>query len=152
VWRNLVTFSLVLDAGTSTALLESTMVLSVTALLCLVAAILRRKAPQARALSPAAMEDAAQQHLQMRRGDDGEARHCATRHRIGEQSIPCRPAQGLNGLEGDGFRASRTARASTGAPDRHRDRVFIGAHRFLSFAGQPLGCIERWPILARHGR
>ena len=50
MWRNLVTFSLVLDAGTSTALLGSTMVLSVTALLCLVAAILRRKAPQARAL------------------------------------------------------------------------------------------------------
>jgi acetyl-CoA C-acetyltransferase len=26
------------------------------------------------------------------------------------------------------------------------------AHRLLSFAGQPLGCLERWPILARHGR
>ena len=50
MWRNLVTFSLVLDAGTSTALLASTMVLSATALLCLVAAILRRKAPQARAV------------------------------------------------------------------------------------------------------
>ena len=50
MWRNPVRLSLVLDAATSTALLESTMVLSVTALLCLVAAILRRKAPQAPAL------------------------------------------------------------------------------------------------------
>ncbi len=50
MWRNLVTFSLVLDAGTATALLASAMVLSATAVLCLLLAILRRRAPQARAV------------------------------------------------------------------------------------------------------
>ena len=50
MWRNLIAFSLVLDAGTATALLVSTMVLAATALLCLVAAILRRQAPDARAV------------------------------------------------------------------------------------------------------
>ena len=48
MWRNLIAFSLVLDPGTTTALLASTMVLSATALLCLVAAILRRQVPDAR--------------------------------------------------------------------------------------------------------
>ena len=48
MWRNLIAFSLVLDPNTATALLTSTMVLSATALLCLVAAILRRQVPDAR--------------------------------------------------------------------------------------------------------
>ena len=48
MWRNLVTFSLVLDDATATALLASTAVLTMTAVLCLLLAWFRRKAPQAR--------------------------------------------------------------------------------------------------------
>jgi hypothetical protein len=48
VWRNLTAFSLVLDAATATALLESTVVLSVTSALCLLVAFLRRRMPEAR--------------------------------------------------------------------------------------------------------
>jgi len=48
MWRNLVTFSLVLDDATATALLASTAVLTMTAVLCLLLACFRRKAPQAR--------------------------------------------------------------------------------------------------------
>ena len=50
MWRNLVTFSLVLDSATTTALFASTMVLAATAILCLLLALFRRWAPQARAL------------------------------------------------------------------------------------------------------
>ena len=50
MWRNLVTFSLVLDAATATALYASTIVLAATAMLCLLLALFRRRAPQARAL------------------------------------------------------------------------------------------------------
>ena len=50
MWRNLVAFSLVLDAATATALLASTAVLSATAVLCLLMALFRRAAPQARAV------------------------------------------------------------------------------------------------------
>ena len=50
MWRNLVTFSLVLDAATATALLASAVVLSATAVLCLLLALFSRKAPQARAV------------------------------------------------------------------------------------------------------
>ena len=49
MWRNLVAFSLVLDAATTTALTASTIVLAATAALCLLLALFRRKAPQARA-------------------------------------------------------------------------------------------------------
>ena len=49
MWRNLVAFSLVLDAATTTALTASTIVLAATAALCLVLGLFRRKAPQARA-------------------------------------------------------------------------------------------------------
>ena len=35
----------------------------------------------------AGMEQAAQQHLQMWRCNDGEARHVAARHRMGEQHL-----------------------------------------------------------------
>jgi hypothetical protein len=61
------------------------------------------------ALSSPAMESAAQQHFEMRCCDGGEARHGAARHRIGEQRIHGRPAQGLYGLEGDGFRSRHAA-------------------------------------------
>ena len=50
MWRNLVTFSLVLDAATATALSASTMVLAATAMLCLLLALFRRRAPRARLL------------------------------------------------------------------------------------------------------
>jgi predicted AlkP superfamily phosphohydrolase/phosphomutase len=48
MWRNLVTFSLVLDSATATALLAGTFILSVTAALCLLMALFRRKMPEAR--------------------------------------------------------------------------------------------------------
>jgi hypothetical protein len=48
MWRNLETFSLVLDAATATALIESTLVLAATAVLCVLLGIFRRKAPDAR--------------------------------------------------------------------------------------------------------
>jgi predicted AlkP superfamily phosphohydrolase/phosphomutase len=48
MWRNLVAFSLVLDAATATALLASTFILSATAALCLLMALFRRKMPGAR--------------------------------------------------------------------------------------------------------
>jgi hypothetical protein len=50
MWRNLVAFSLVLDAATSTALLQSTLVLAATAVACLLVALFRRRAPEARAV------------------------------------------------------------------------------------------------------
>jgi len=50
MWRNLVAFSLVLDDGTVSALFASTVVLTVTAVLCLLLALFRRKAPEARAV------------------------------------------------------------------------------------------------------
>ncbi len=50
MWRNLVTFSLVLDAATTSALFESSLVLAVTAVLCVALALLRRNAPRARAV------------------------------------------------------------------------------------------------------
>ena len=50
MWRNLVTFSLVLDPATTTALVESTLVLAATAVLCAVLALFRYNAPQARAV------------------------------------------------------------------------------------------------------
>jgi predicted AlkP superfamily phosphohydrolase/phosphomutase len=50
VWRNLVTFSLVLDPATRSALLASTLVLAATAALCLLIALFRRTAPAARAV------------------------------------------------------------------------------------------------------
>jgi predicted AlkP superfamily phosphohydrolase/phosphomutase len=48
MWRNLVAFSLVLDDAKATALLASTAVLTITAVLFLLLAWVRRKAPQAR--------------------------------------------------------------------------------------------------------
>jgi len=48
MWRNLVTFSLVLDPPTTSALASSVMVLVVTSGLCLLLAVLRRKVPHAR--------------------------------------------------------------------------------------------------------
>ena len=48
MWRNLVTFSLVLDESTAAALERSTIVLAVTATLCLVLARLRSREPDAR--------------------------------------------------------------------------------------------------------
>ena len=48
MWRNLATFSLVLDAATTAALSASTMVLAATSMLCLLLALFRRRAPQAR--------------------------------------------------------------------------------------------------------
>jgi predicted AlkP superfamily phosphohydrolase/phosphomutase len=48
MWRNLVTFSLVLDESTAAALERSTIVLALTAVLCLVLAWLRRREPDAR--------------------------------------------------------------------------------------------------------
>jgi predicted AlkP superfamily phosphohydrolase/phosphomutase len=50
MWRNLVAFSLVLDDGTVSALFASTVVLTATAVLCLLLALFRRKAPEARAV------------------------------------------------------------------------------------------------------
>jgi hypothetical protein len=50
VWRNLVAFSLVLDVATAAALLASTIILSATAALCLLVALLRRRMPEARAV------------------------------------------------------------------------------------------------------
>jgi predicted AlkP superfamily phosphohydrolase/phosphomutase len=50
MWRNLRTFSLVLDTATTTALELSVLVLSATAILCLLLARFRRRAPQARAV------------------------------------------------------------------------------------------------------
>jgi predicted AlkP superfamily phosphohydrolase/phosphomutase len=49
MWGNLRTFSLVLDTGTITALERSMLVLASTAILCLLLAQFRRRAPQARA-------------------------------------------------------------------------------------------------------
>jgi hypothetical protein len=48
MWRNLVTFSLVLDPPTMSALISSVMVLAATSGLCLLLAVLRRKVPDAR--------------------------------------------------------------------------------------------------------
>ena len=48
MWRNLVTFSLVLDESTAAALERSTIVLALTATLCLVLARLRSREPDAR--------------------------------------------------------------------------------------------------------
>jgi len=48
MWRNLVTFALVLDEPTLTALERSLIVLAVTAVLCLVLARLRQREPEAR--------------------------------------------------------------------------------------------------------
>jgi len=48
MWRNLMAFSLVLDTATATGLLASSAVLAATALLCLLLAVFRRKAPDAR--------------------------------------------------------------------------------------------------------
>jgi len=48
MWRNLATFSLVLDETTRSALLASTLVLASAAALCLLVALFRRKAPEAR--------------------------------------------------------------------------------------------------------
>jgi predicted AlkP superfamily phosphohydrolase/phosphomutase len=48
MWRNLVTFSLVLDLPTVSALVSSVMVLAATSGLCLLLAVLRRKMPDAR--------------------------------------------------------------------------------------------------------
>ena len=50
MWRNLITFSLVLEPATATALLESTLVLAATAVLCVLLAIVRRQAPDAKAI------------------------------------------------------------------------------------------------------
>ena len=50
MWRNLVTFSLVLDAATTSALVQSSLALAATAVLCVVLALLRRNAPHARAV------------------------------------------------------------------------------------------------------
>src|SRR4029077_18923699 len=50
MWRNLVTFSLVLDAATATALERSVLVLAATSILCLGVAFLRWRAPRARGL------------------------------------------------------------------------------------------------------
>ena len=50
MWRNLRTFSLVLDTATTTALELSVLVLSATAILFLLLAQFRRRAPQARAV------------------------------------------------------------------------------------------------------
>jgi predicted AlkP superfamily phosphohydrolase/phosphomutase len=48
MWRNLVTFSLVLDESTAASLESSTLVLALTAILCLVLARLRSREPDAR--------------------------------------------------------------------------------------------------------
>ena len=50
MWRNLMTFSLVLDAATAGALLACTLTLAATAILFLLLALFRHKAPRARAL------------------------------------------------------------------------------------------------------
>ncbi|MCU1384428.1 MAG: hypothetical protein JWL71_3125 [Acidobacteria bacterium] len=50
MWRNLVTFALVLDAATTAALMKSTAVLAATSVFCLLLALFRRKAPGARAI------------------------------------------------------------------------------------------------------
>jgi len=50
MWRNLVTFSLVLDAATTDALRASTVVLTATAVLFVLLALFRRRAPYARAV------------------------------------------------------------------------------------------------------
>jgi predicted AlkP superfamily phosphohydrolase/phosphomutase len=50
MWRNLMTFSLVLDAATTTSLSAGTAVLAVTAVACLLLALLRRKAPERRGI------------------------------------------------------------------------------------------------------
>src|SRR5439155_11885461 len=50
MWRNLVTFALVLDEATATALERSAYVLAATSILCLGLAFLRRRAPRARGL------------------------------------------------------------------------------------------------------
>ncbi len=50
MWRNLVAFSLVLDAATATALLASALVLAATSALCLALALYRRRAPEHRAV------------------------------------------------------------------------------------------------------
>src|SRR3954471_11123612 len=50
MWRNLVTFSLVLDEATRSALLASTFVLAGTFVLCLLVALFRRTVPEARAV------------------------------------------------------------------------------------------------------
>jgi predicted AlkP superfamily phosphohydrolase/phosphomutase len=50
MWRNLVAFSLVLDAGTASGLFQSAVTLAATAVLCLLLAVLRRQVPSARAI------------------------------------------------------------------------------------------------------
>ena len=50
MWRNLMTFSLVLDAATTRALLACTLTLGATAILFLLLALFRHKAPRARVL------------------------------------------------------------------------------------------------------
>jgi predicted AlkP superfamily phosphohydrolase/phosphomutase len=50
MWRNLMTFSLVLDAATTTSLFAGTAVLAVTAVACLLLALLRRRAPERRGI------------------------------------------------------------------------------------------------------
>jgi predicted AlkP superfamily phosphohydrolase/phosphomutase len=50
MWRNLVAFSLVLNAATIAALLASTLVLTATTALLLILALFRRNAPEARAI------------------------------------------------------------------------------------------------------
>src|SRR5439155_968626 len=50
MWRTLGTFALVLDLATATALERSAYVLAATSILCLVLALLRRRAPRARGL------------------------------------------------------------------------------------------------------
>ena len=50
MWRNLVTFSLVLDAAMASSLLAGAAVLAATAVACLLLAFLRRRAPEARTI------------------------------------------------------------------------------------------------------
>ena len=50
MWRNRQTFALVLDEATADALLQSALVLAATSALCLLLALFRRRAPQARAI------------------------------------------------------------------------------------------------------
>src|SRR3954464_12150248 len=50
MWRNLVAFSLVLDAATTAGLFKSAVMLAATAVLCLLLAVFRRQVPGARAI------------------------------------------------------------------------------------------------------
>ena len=50
MWRNLVAFSLVLDAATASGLYQSAVILAATSVLCLLLAVVRRQAPGARAI------------------------------------------------------------------------------------------------------